>query len=190
MLNSNCLQYKSTPSNDLNTFSKNMCGVWVNNANGSFINAPTSNAYFVNNYKSINNYMYQLAVQYQSKEIYIRSLVSGSWINSWNRIPLISNHIVNIRFPKTTESDVYFSLDKICDHNPIFFIVRGHSENINTGSFTAVITYMLSTSIIIFNDTEFMHNISISHDGNNLILKRNASRRDDLNIFIDQVIIV
>ena len=134
--------------------------------------------------------MYQTAVQYQSKEIYIRSLVNGSWINSWNRIPLISNHTVNIYFPKTTESDVYFSLDNICDHNPIFFIVRGYSENINTGSFTAIIPYMLSISITIFNYTEFMHNVSISHDGNNLILKRNASKRDDLNIGISQLIIV
>ena len=60
---------------------------WVNNSSGNVQHAPSQNAFHVFTFLTIPNYGFQMAIQYTSNQIYLRTLTEGSW-GAWKSVNL------------------------------------------------------------------------------------------------------
>lgn len=60
---------------------------WVNNNSGNVQHAPSQNAFHIFTFLTIPNYGFQMAIQYTSNQIYVRTVAEGSWGN-WKSVTL------------------------------------------------------------------------------------------------------
>lgn len=60
---------------------------WVNNSGGNVQHAPSQNAFHIFTFLTIPNYGFQMAIQYTSNQIYLRTMTEGSW-GTWKSVNL------------------------------------------------------------------------------------------------------